>query len=124
VTKVVIYDSRITGGSSTLTGVAQFSFLTNHALALLCIAEDPHVRMRDIAATVDITERAAQRIVADLIDAGYIVRARAGRRNVYTVRTAVPVNVARRRDISLDSLLQVLGPAPSPDKGARRARVA
>lgn len=104
--------------------MAQFSFLTNHALALLCIAEDPHVRMRDIAATVDITERAAQRIVADLIDAGYIVRARAGRRNVYTVRTAVPVKVARRRDISLDSLLQVLVPAPSPDKGATRARVA
>jgi DNA-binding MarR family transcriptional regulator len=104
--------------------VAQLSFLTNHALALLCIAEDPHVRMRDIAVAVQITERAAQRIVADLIEAGYIERIRAGRRNVYTVRTGVAVKVASRRDISLDSLLGVLAPARSPDEGAPTAGVA
>ena len=94
----------------------QFSFLTNHALALLCIAEDPRVRMRDIAATVDITERAAQRIVADLIVAGYIDRVRHGRRNVYTIRTDVPVKLASKRDIGLDSLLEVLLPARSRDE--------
>jgi DNA-binding IclR family transcriptional regulator len=79
---------------------------------LLCIAEDPHVRMRDIAATVDITERAAQRIVADLVRAGYIDRARNGRRSVYTLRTMVPVKLPSKRDIDLGSLLQVLVPAP------------
>jgi DNA-binding MarR family transcriptional regulator len=108
---------------STLAGVPQFSFLTNHALALLCIAEDPRVRMRDIAATVDITERAAQRIVADLIVAGYIERARDGRRNVYTIRTDVPVKLASKRDIGLESLLEVLVPARSRDEGAPIADV-
>lgn len=88
-----------------------FSFLTNHALALLCIAEDPRVRMRDIAATVDITERAAQRIVADLIAAGYIDRVREGRRNVYTIRTNRPLNLASKRDIGLGALLQILVPS-------------
>ena len=88
-----------------------FTFLTNHALALLCIAEDPRVRMRDIAATLDITERAAQRIVADLIAAGYIDRFREGRRNVYTIRTNLPVNLASKRDIGVGLLLEVLVPA-------------
>ena len=88
--------------------MAPFSFLTNHGAVLLCIAEDPKARMRDIAATVDITERAAQRIVADLIDTGYIERTRAGRRNNYTVRTDLPVALPARRDIDLQSLLSVL----------------
>jgi DNA-binding IclR family transcriptional regulator len=88
-----------------------FTFLTNHALALLCIAEDPRVRMRDIAATLDITERAAQRIVADLIAAGYIDRVREGRRNVYAIRTNLPVNLASKRDIGVGLLLEVLVPA-------------
>jgi predicted transcriptional regulator len=103
--------------------VAQFSFLTNHALALLCIAEDPRVRMRDIAATVDITERAAQRIVADLIVAGYIDSVREGRRNVYTIRSGQPVRLASKRDITLDALLQVLVPAQSSDARASIADV-
>ena len=63
----------------------QFRFLTNHGLALLCIAEDPGVRMRDIATQVEITERAAQRIVAELIEAAYLDRERVGRRNRYTI---------------------------------------
>ena len=90
-----------------------FSFLTNHGAVLLCIADDPQARMRDIAATVDITERAAQRIVADLIDQGYIDRARAGRRNTYTVRTDLPVALPMQRDIDLRSLLSVLLPTSS-----------
>jgi MarR family len=88
-----------------------FSFLTNHGLALLCIAQDPRVRVREIAATVDITERAAQRIVSDLIGTGYVTRIRDGRRNVYTVRTDLPVALPSRRDIDLNSLLSVLLPA-------------
>jgi DNA-binding MarR family transcriptional regulator len=90
--------------------VASFSFLTNHGAVLLCIADDPRARMRDIAATVDITERATQRIVADLVDKGYVARARAGRRNTYTVRTDLPVALPARRDVDLQSLLSVLLP--------------
>ena len=75
-----------------------FAFLTNHGLALLSIAEDPHIRMRDIAATIEITERAAQRIVSDLITAGYVDRTRNGRRNEYTVRTDLSVVLAENTD--------------------------
>ena len=60
-------------------------FLTNHTQVLLCIARDGNVRTRDIAQMVGITERAAQRIVADLADAGFITVERVGRRNHYVV---------------------------------------
>jgi DNA-binding MarR family transcriptional regulator len=93
--------------------MAPFSFLTNHGAVLLCIADDPRVRMRDIAATVDITERAAQRIVSDLIDTGYVERSRSGRRNSYTVRTDLPVALPAQRDVDLQSLLSVLLPGGS-----------
>jgi hypothetical protein len=62
-----------------------WAFLTNHAHVLLCIARDPQSRVRDIATEVGITERAAQRILADLIDDGYAARAKVGRRNNYKV---------------------------------------
>ncbi|HEY1713647.1 MAG TPA: helix-turn-helix domain-containing protein [Solirubrobacteraceae bacterium] len=94
-----------------------FSFLTNHGAVLLCIADDPEVRIRDIAVTVDITERAAQRIVAELIGHGYVNRVRNGRRNSYTVRTDLPVALPAQRDIDLQSLLSVLLPAASSSAG-------
>ena len=90
-----------------------FGFLTNHGLVLLCIAQDPGVRMRDIAADVQITERAAQRIVADLIGAGYLDRERVGRRNRYTVRAGLSISLPARRDIDLNALLNVLLPDSS-----------
>jgi DNA-binding MarR family transcriptional regulator len=97
--------------------VPPFGFLTNHGLALLCIANDPTVRMRDIAADLQITERAAQRIVADLIDYGYLDRERVGRRNRYTIRASLPISLPARRDIDLNSLLNVLLPdVSSPDR--------
>jgi DNA-binding MarR family transcriptional regulator len=89
----------------------RFGFLTNHGSVLLCIAEDPQIRMRELAATVDITERATQRIVSDLIAAGYVTRARDGRRNTYTVHTDLPVALLSKRDIDLESMLSVLLPA-------------
>ncbi|HEX5782568.1 MAG TPA: helix-turn-helix domain-containing protein [Solirubrobacteraceae bacterium] len=88
--------------------MAPFSFLTNHGLTLLSIAEDPQIRMRDIAATVDITERAAQRIVSELIAAGYVDRTRHGRRNEYTVRTDLSVRLPNQRDVELGALLDAL----------------
>ncbi len=92
-------------------GMRPFGFLTNHGLALLCIANDPEVRMRDIAADVQITERAAQRIVADLVGSGYLARERVGRRNRYTLRTGLAVSLPAQRDADLNSLLNVLLPA-------------
>jgi DNA-binding MarR family transcriptional regulator len=69
--------------------------------------------MRDIAADVQITERAAQRIVADLVEAGYLDRERIGRRNRYTVRASLPISLPTRRDIDLNALLNVLVPDES-----------
>jgi hypothetical protein len=85
-----------------------FSFLTNHGLALITIARDPRARMRDIAADLGITERAAQRIIGDLCEAGYVDRAREGRRNVYTVRTDVPLALSGPRKVQVGDLLDVL----------------
>jgi predicted ArsR family transcriptional regulator len=63
----------------------QWTFLTNHAQVLLCLAQDSEIRLRDVAGRVGITERAAQRILADLIQTGYVRSKRVGRRNHYTV---------------------------------------
>jgi DNA-binding MarR family transcriptional regulator len=70
--------------SSTEDG-KPWRFVTNHTQVLLCIAADPDVRLRDVAATVGITERATQRIVADLVEAGFVKRVRVGRRNRYEI---------------------------------------
>jgi DNA-binding Lrp family transcriptional regulator len=102
--------------------VAAFSFLTNHGLTLLCIAADPRARMRDIAAAVNITERAAQRIVADLIEADYVDRRREGRRNVYAVRTDLAIQLPVDRDVALGSLLAVLLPEASTGRRAENSR--
>src|SRR5215204_4086342 len=64
----------------------RWDFLTNHAHVLLCVANDPGIRLRDIAEAVGITERSAHKILSDLVDEGYVERERAGRRNRYTVR--------------------------------------
>jgi MarR family len=96
--------------------VVAFRFLSNHGMVLLSIAHDPRARMRDIAAVVGITERAAQRIVADLIAAEYVSRERDGRRNTYTVRTDLSISLPTQRDIDLGSLLSVLLPAGTSDE--------
>ena len=67
-----------------------WTFLTNHAHALLVIARDPQITLREAAARVGITERAIQKIVADLEAAGYLTRTRHGRRNSYTISTGQP----------------------------------
>jgi hypothetical protein len=69
----------------------EWTFLTNHATALLCIAENPDLTLRQVGDYVGITERAAHRIVSDLCDGGYLVRTREGRRNRYEVRPEVPL---------------------------------
>lgn len=87
----------------------QWAFLTNHAQALVCIAHDPDIRLREIGATIGITERAAHRIVSDLVDAGYVSRERNGRRNRYRVnsRRRLPDPLARSQKVG--DLLEILG---------------
>src|SRR5438094_3660000 len=76
---------------ATIGPVAQWSFLTNHARALLCIAHDPGLRLRDMAEALGITERSAFAIVADLTDAGYVLKERDGRRNRYSIQHHMPL---------------------------------
>ena len=71
--------------------MADWSFLTNHARVLLCIAHDPGVRLRDIAARVGVTERTAYGIVTDLTEAGYVVKHKDGRRNRYQIQAHLPL---------------------------------
>jgi hypothetical protein len=85
-----------------------WSFLTNHARVLICIARDPGVRLREIGDTVGITERAAHRIVGELAAAGYVSRERTGRRNRYTIRTDLPVPDSLARDRRVGELLAIL----------------
>ena len=87
----------------------RWAFLTNHAQVLLCIADDPGIRLRDIGARVGITERAAHRIVGELEASGYVARRRNGRRNHYTVISHAPLpdSVASTRRVG--DLLELLG---------------
>ncbi len=85
-----------------------WSFLTNHAQVLLCIAHDPGARLRDIGEAVGITERATHRIVVELSDAGYISRTRTGRRNSYTIQSHLPLPEPLARDQNVGDLLTVL----------------
>jgi DNA-binding IclR family transcriptional regulator len=71
--------------------MANWSFLTNHARVLLCIAHDPGARLRDIAASLGITERSAHGIVTDLAEAGYLIRHKDGRRNRYQIQAHLPL---------------------------------
>jgi predicted DNA-binding transcriptional regulator len=89
--------------------MAKWTFLTNHGQVLLCIARDRGVRIRDIAAAVGITERAAQRIVADLVEGGYVERTRVGRRNEYTVHPDRPLRHPLSQDHVIGEILEALG---------------
>lgn len=92
---------------------AAWDFLTNHAHVLMCIARDPGVRVRDIAEAVGITERAAQRILAELVREGYVVRERQGRRNRYQVVADLPLRHPLVEEREVGDLLEVLiGSAP------------
>jgi|ERR1700722_13098738 hypothetical protein len=87
---------------------AGWTFLTNHARVLLCIARDPGVRLLDIAQRVGITERSAYGIVQDLADAGYIVKEKAGRRNRYRIRAHLPLREPTSRDRTVGDILALL----------------
>ena len=88
--------------------MAEWSFLTNHARVLVCIAHDPGVRLRDIAATLGITERTAYGIVTDLTEAGYVVKDKDGRRNRYQIQAHLPMREAVGRERTIGEVLELL----------------
>ena len=84
-------------------------FLTNHAHVLLCVAHEPDIRARDIAQQVGITERAAQRILADLVENGYVAKNKVGRRNRYAVNPHGHLRHPRFQGFQIGPLLEILG---------------
>jgi hypothetical protein len=107
--------------------MAEWSFLTSHARALVCIPRDPGVRLREIAAVLGVTERRAFAIVNDLAEAGYVVKEKDGRRNRYRVQHHLPLPRRFPREPTIGEVLAVLmdtaarEPAQTAD-GDRRSR--
>ena len=85
-----------------------WTFLTSHARALLCIAQDPGVRLRDIAASLGVTERSAYGIVTELAEAGYVVKHKDGRRNRYQIQAHLPLPEPARRERTVGEVLALL----------------
>jgi len=99
-----------------------WSFLTNHARVLLCIARDPGVRLREVAASLGITERSAHAIVADLAAAGYVVKQKHGRRNRYQIQAHLPLPEPASQEPAIGDVLAVLvGDGASAVSGWSRA---
>ena len=88
-----------------------WSFLTKHGRVLLCIAHDPGMRLRDIAATVGITERSAYGIVSDLTAAGYAVKQKDGRRNRYQIQAHLPLHEPTSAQLTIGEVLALLAGA-------------
>jgi IclR helix-turn-helix domain len=102
----------------SLGSSGKWDFLTNHAHVLLCVAHDPGIRLRDIAASVGVTERGAHKILSALVQEGYVRRERVGRRNRYTVKPDLPLRHPLVQDREVRDLLQLLR-GPEPNRAAR-----
>lgn len=88
--------------------MADWSFFTNHARTLICIARDPGIRLRDLAVTLDVTERSAYGIVTDLVAAGYVFKEKDGRRNRYRVEAQLPLPESIGRERTIGDVLGLL----------------
>jgi hypothetical protein len=88
--------------------MASWTFLTVHARVLLCVAHDHGMRLRDIAATLDITERSAFGIITDLVEAGYVVKEKDGRRNRYRIQVHLPLPEPTARERTVGEVLALL----------------
>lgn len=104
---------------ATVSGVADWTFLTNHAHVLIYVARHPDARISEIAAAVGVTERAAQRIVAELAEAGYLTRTRVGRRNRYSLHPELPLRHPLEQGHAVGTLLEAL---IATDAESERAR--
>jgi len=103
-------------GTSTVAEAAHgWTFLTNHAHVMVALAMDPDMRVRDLADAVGITERAAQRIVGELVDGGYLRREKHGRRNRYHLDPSLPLRHPLEGHHSIGRLLDVLAEEREPD---------
>ena len=89
----------------------RWDFLTNHAHVLVRVAHDPGARLRDIAGAVGITERAVHRILSELVESGYVLREREGRRNRYKVQPELPLPHPLLRERRVGELIDVLAPS-------------
>ena len=98
--------------SSGETSAPGWTFVTNHTQVLLCIARDPDIRLRDVATRIGITERATQRILADLVGAGYVDRQREGRRNRYTVNPDLRMRHPAQEGHDIGEMLDLLRREP------------
>jgi DNA-binding transcriptional ArsR family regulator len=106
--------SSIDSAQGPAAPVPRWDFLTNHAHVLICVAGDTGIRLRDIAAAVGITERAAHRIISELVEGGYVLREREGRRNRYKIVPERPLRhpLVEAREVG-DLLEVLLGSAPA-----------
>ena len=101
----------------------RWTFLTNHGHVLICLAQSPEVRLRDVALRVGVTERAVQRIVADLEEGGYLTRRRAGRQNEYEIAEDQPMRHPVEAHQTVGAMIAMAEHRPGPaGKGPRRAR--
>jgi DNA-binding transcriptional ArsR family regulator len=101
--------------------MTSWTFLSNHGRALLCIARDPRIRLRDIALALGITERRAYDIVDDLAEAGYVIKEREGRRNRYHVQEHLPIPEAPDLERAVGDVLRVLT-GPGADAAQKKAK--
>ena len=101
--------------------MASWGFLTNHARVLLCIAHDPGARLRDIAASLGITERSAHGIVTDLVEAGYVIRQKDGRRNRYQIQAHLPVPEPGTREPAVGEVLALFAAQGQLDRSGAGA---
>ena len=101
-------DSSAPIGISAGAPAAGWTFLTNHAHVLFCIARDPEVRLRDVAARVGVTERAVQRIVTDLEAGGYLAVSKEGRRNRYRIHDERRLRHPIERHLAVASLIELV----------------
>lgn len=114
--------ARVTGmeDSGDVTARSTWTFMTNHAQVLLCIARDPSIRLREVAASVGITERSAQSIVTELVEDGYLVRSRVGRRNQYRIHSDAALRP--HQHLTVGALLDFLQSSPRPRPYRQRSQ--
>jgi predicted ArsR family transcriptional regulator len=103
----------MTGGTGSKAPISQWNFLTNHACVLLTVAQDPDIRISEIADVVGITERATHRILMDLVKEGYLSVRKHGRRNTYKVQRDLPLRRPAYRDFAISNLLDAFSPSKS-----------
>jgi DNA-binding transcriptional ArsR family regulator len=96
--------------------VPNWDFLTNHAHVLLCVSQDSGIRLRDIAAAIGITERTAHKVLSELVEEGYVLRERHGRRNHYKVKPELPLRHPLVREREVGELLDALGRPERTDR--------